>query len=64
MFQALICPSSGVCDYIVELTHWLFRAIWGAGCSWHPGYYKTANVVVQQYSRKLLMMGLLMPEIC
>jgi len=23
MFRALICPSSGVCDYVVELPHWL-----------------------------------------
>ena len=24
MFRALICPSSGVCDYFVELPHWLY----------------------------------------
>ena len=23
MLWALICPSSGVCDYVVELPHWL-----------------------------------------
>ena len=23
MFRALICLSSGVCDYVVELPHWL-----------------------------------------
>ena len=23
MFRALIRPSSGVCDYVVELPHWL-----------------------------------------
>jgi len=23
MFRALICPSSGVCDYVAELPHWL-----------------------------------------
>ena len=23
MFRALICPSSGVCEYVVELPHWL-----------------------------------------
>jgi len=23
MFQALICLSSGVCDYVLELPHWL-----------------------------------------
>jgi hypothetical protein len=26
MFRALICPSSGACDYIVELPHWPFRS--------------------------------------
>jgi len=26
MFRALICPSLGVCNYIVELTHWPFRS--------------------------------------
>ena len=35
MFQGLICPSSGVCDYIVELQHWLFRS-WFAVC-WSLG---------------------------
>jgi len=30
MFQALICPSSGVCNCVVELPHWLcwLRLIW------------------------------------
>jgi len=23
MLRELICPSSGVCDYVVELPHWL-----------------------------------------
>ena len=44
MFRSLICPSSGVCDYIVELPHWLFRS-WFAVCwslgafrlGWYPG---------------------------
>jgi len=35
MFRALICPSSGVCDYIVELQHRLFRS-WFAVC-WEFG---------------------------
>jgi len=26
MFRALICPSSGVCDYVVELPYWPFRS--------------------------------------
>jgi len=25
MFRALICPSPGVCDYVVEVPHWSFR---------------------------------------
>jgi len=79
MFRALLCPSSGVCDYIVELPHWLFRS-WFAVCwslgadrlGWYPGCRlklqqtknETANVVVQQYSRIPLKMGILMPETC
>jgi len=97
MFRALICPSSGVCDYIVELPNWLFRS-WFAACwslgvdrmGWYPGCRlklqlatripppadphpnsntqqtrnETVNVVVQQYSRTLLKMGILMPETC
>ena len=35
MFQALICPSSGVCDYVVELPHWLYCS-WIAVC-WSQG---------------------------
>jgi len=23
MFRTLICPSSGVCDYVIELPNWL-----------------------------------------
>jgi len=30
MFRALICPSSGVCDYVVEIPHWLYFS-WIAG---------------------------------
>jgi len=86
MFRALICPSSGVCDYIVELPHWPFRS-WFAVCGslgavclgWylgttpaepHPNSHtqqtmnETANVVVQQYIRILLKVGILMPETC
>jgi len=36
MFRALICPSSGVCDYIVEPLHWPFRS-WFAVCVWEFG---------------------------
>ena len=26
MFRPLIYPSLGVCDYVVELPHWLYRS--------------------------------------
>jgi len=52
MFPALICPSSGVGDYVVELPHWLYcswvtvcwilgavRLGWYPGCR-QPGYHK------------------------
>jgi len=35
MFRALLCPSSGVYDYAVELPHWPFRS-WFAVC-WRLG---------------------------
>ena len=78
MFRILIYPSSGVCDYSVELPHWSY-------CSWfevsacntdtiptqphrnsntHRTKNNTTNVVIQQNSRKLLMMDILMSEKC
>ena len=35
MFRALICPSSGLFNYIVELPYWPFRS-WFAVC-WEFG---------------------------
>jgi len=35
MFRALIGPSSGVCDYVVELPHWPYCS-WIAVC-WRQG---------------------------
>jgi len=84
MFRTLINPSSGACDYSVELPHWSY-------CSWFDVVSvlqaeacntdttpsqphrnsntrrtknNTTNVVIQQNSRKLLMMDLLMSETC
>ena len=66
MFRTLIWPSSGACDYSVELPHWSY-------CSWfdvcwnsntHRTKNNTTNVVIQQNSRKLLMMDILMSETC
>jgi len=105
MFRALICPSSGVWDYVVELPHWLYcswiAVCWSQGAvrlGWYPdcrqpGYHPsrstasacntdttqtrphqisntqrtentTIDVVIQQQSRKLLMMDILMSETC
>ena len=62
MFQALICPSSGVCKYVVELPNSLISfLVWSTHSKPRT---KSANVVVQQHSRKLLKMGILMPETC
>ena len=43
MFRALIYPSSGACDYSVELPHWShcswFDACWNfgvVGLEWYP----------------------------
>jgi hypothetical protein len=37
MFRALLCPSSGICDYVVELPHWLISflvcCVLELGCS-------------------------------
>ena len=91
MFRTLIYPSSGACDYSVELPHWSccswFDACWRfgvVGLEWYPccrlkhtdttptqphrisnthrTKNKTTNVVIQQKSRKLLMMDILMSE--
>jgi len=52
MFRTLIYPSSGACDYSVELPHWSYFST------------KTTNVVIQQNSRKLLTMDILISETC
>ena len=64
----LIYPSSGACYYSVELQHWSY-------CSWFDMYWSFGVVglewypccrlqVIQQSSRKLLMMDILMYETC
>ena len=94
MFRTLIYPSSGACDYSVELPHWSycswFDVCWSfgvVGLVWYPcGRLKratripsqpttpklqhtskqehTTNVVIQQKSRRLLTMDVLMSETC
>ena len=97
MFRTLIYPSSGACNYSVELPHWSycswFNVCWSFGvvglewylcCTLHSACntdttptkphrnsnthrtknYMAANLVIQQNSRKLLMMDILMSETC
>jgi len=97
MFRTLIYPSSGACDYSVELAHWSycswFDVCWSFGVAdWggirvagscasacntdttptqpHRNYNthrtknNSTNAVIQQNSRKLLMMDVLMSETC
>jgi len=99
MFRTLIYPSSGACDYSVELPHWSycswFVVCWSfgvVGLEWYPccrlklkaeacimdttpnqshrnsnthrTKNNTTNVVIQQNSRKFLMMDILMSETC
>ena len=98
MFQTLIYPSSGACDYSVEVPHWSycswFDVCWSfrvVGLEWYPcrrlscasacntdttptqphrnsnthrTKNNTTNVVLQQNSRRLLMMDILMSETC
>jgi len=105
MFRTLIYPSSGACDYSVELPHWSycswFDVCWSfgvvgmvrsrtkatefslVGLEWYPACNtdttpnqphrnsnthrtknNTTNVVIQQNSRKLLVMDILMSQTC
>jgi len=83
MFRTLIYPSSGACDYSVELPHWSYCSWFdvcrrfGVACNTdttptqphrntntHRTKNNTTNVVIQQNSRKLLMMDILMSETC
>ena len=62
MFRTLLHPSSGACDYSVELPHWSYCSWFDVCCSfgvvgleWYPCY---------RLSRKLLMMDIIMSEKC
>ena len=94
MFRTLIYPSSGACDYSLQLPQWSIVlgsmcvgvAVWlgwsgirVAGWSVQHGYNsnpatpkpqhtsnqeQSTNVVIEENSRKLLMMDILMSETC
>ena len=61
MFRSLIYPSSGVCDYSVELTTlvvlFLVRCVLEFRCGWF-------GVVSVLQAEAQLMMDILMSEIC
>jgi len=55
MFRTLIYPSSGACDYSMTLPHWsYFNLCWSFRC----------GTRVAGFSRKLLMMDILMSKTC
>jgi len=84
MFRKFIYPSSGACDYSVELPHWSYccgifvvSVLQASACNTdttpnqphrNSNTYRTknntTNVVIQQNSRKFLVMDILMSEIC
>jgi len=70
MFRTLIHPSSGACDFSIVSSHWLcscFDVRWSFGVAGWGGIRVagfTTNVVIQQKSRRLLMMDVLMSETC
>jgi len=62
MFRALIYPSSGVCDYVVEIPYWPFRSwfvvCWSEGAvrlGWYPG---CRFQVGYNYQQNLLLLHL------
>ena len=65
MFRTLIYPSSGACDFVVELPH---RSSCSQFVLCSPNKQRTENkttdVVIHQHSRKLLKMDILMSETC
>jgi len=72
MFRTLIYPSSEACDSAVELPHLSFCSHNTDTTKTQPRQIsntqrtesKTTDVVIQQHSRKLLMMDILMSETC
>jgi len=73
MFRTLIYPSSGACEYSVELPHWSycswFDVCWSCGVvglEWYPccRLKHASACTIQQNSRNLRMMDILMSETC
>jgi len=73
MFRTLIHPSSGACDFSIVSPHWscvlvsmcvgVFVWLVGVVSVWQAEEH-TTNVMIQQKSRSLLMMDVLMSETC
>ena len=65
IFRTLIFPSSGACVLQVEACNTDTTPTQPhRNSNTHPTKNNTTNVVIQQNSRKLLMMDILMSEIC
>jgi len=73
MFWTLIQPSSGACDCVVELPHLLQAETCNTDTTQIQPHQisntqrtenKMTDVVIQQHSRKLLVMDVLMSEAC
>jgi len=65
IFRTWIYPSSGACDYSVELQHWSYCPTQPhRNSNTHRTKNNTTNVVIQQNSCKLLKMDILMSETC
>ena len=64
MFRALICPSSGVCDYVVEIPHWLISflvcCVLELGC----GSARVVSGLPAEDGHTNARKGILMPETC
>ena len=64
MFRTLIYPSSVPCDYSVELPHRSYCTQPHRNSNTYWTKNNTTNVVIQQNSRKVLMMDIFMSETC
>ena len=64
MFRTLIYPSSGACDFVDELPRTPPKTSRTKSSNTQRTENKTTDVVIHQYSRKLLKMDILMSETC
>jgi len=61
MFRTLMHPSSGDCDFSIVSPHWLCSCF---DVRWSFGVAGWGGIRVTGFSRRLLMMDVLMSETC